>query len=499
MNKNKELMKTNGITFVLLTAIFLTMLVSCKREVFTGITESPAPQNGRIFIDSNPKGAMIYLNGKNSGLITPDTLKWLNFGRYDITLKLYLYNDTKIPGYIVSGTALQKIYNDYSIQPDQKGSIICSSQPNSAKIFLNNVYINQKTPYTIANLTPGYYWVKFSYPLCRMDSIKTTVIASAAAAVSITLDDTSRWVSYAAFNSAITSNYLSTVVVDNNNIKWIASQGNGLNRFDGINWEKFTTANSSLHTNAINCLGVDSKNNLWIGSANGLMTFDGKIWTDYSKNVNNSNVTAVKIDKTGNVWVATSSGLYQYNGTSWKNYTPSNSSIAATSLVSLDIAPDGKIWIGTNAFGINVFDGISNWQVWNSSNIKVGSTVGNIVGPIVADRNGVIWAAFYPNAKLGYDGGLCKYEGNQWSLVSLDAITTLDIQNIYVDSYNTKWICTQSAGLGKYTASGSLSVYHKYNTGLLSDFIKGVCMDTNGDLWIATYGGGAEKFKKGNF
>ena len=84
-------MRKKGYNFVILTILSVLSAVSCKREIYTGVTEPSVFQNGRIFVNSNPKRASIYLNGRNTGQVTPDTLKWLDNGTYDITLKLNLY------------------------------------------------------------------------------------------------------------------------------------------------------------------------------------------------------------------------------------------------------------------------------------------------------------------------------------------------------------------------------------------------------------------------
>lgn len=74
------------LTLFLITAL---ILVSCDSD--DPIT--PA-QPGNIFVSSIPSGAQIWVNGVNSTLVTPDTVKNLNAAVYEITLKLADYNDT---------------------------------------------------------------------------------------------------------------------------------------------------------------------------------------------------------------------------------------------------------------------------------------------------------------------------------------------------------------------------------------------------------------------
>lgn len=51
-------------------------------------------ERGNFFIQSQPAGAGIFLNGINTGKVTPDTLNDLEVGSYELTLKLVDFRDT---------------------------------------------------------------------------------------------------------------------------------------------------------------------------------------------------------------------------------------------------------------------------------------------------------------------------------------------------------------------------------------------------------------------
>ncbi len=54
---------------------------------------TPTPK-GNIYLASNPAGAQIWLDGVNTSKTTPDTVKEVDEGLHNITLKLQDYNDT---------------------------------------------------------------------------------------------------------------------------------------------------------------------------------------------------------------------------------------------------------------------------------------------------------------------------------------------------------------------------------------------------------------------
>jgi len=58
---------------------------------------------GSVFVTSNPAGAQIWLDGVNTSQVTPDTIKNLDEGVYNITLKLTDYNDVTFSVSVTSG------------------------------------------------------------------------------------------------------------------------------------------------------------------------------------------------------------------------------------------------------------------------------------------------------------------------------------------------------------------------------------------------------------
>ncbi|MCL6100787.1 MAG: PEGA domain-containing protein, partial [Bacteroidetes bacterium] len=396
--------------YILILVIPVIMFfISCEQKVYTGDTVQPSAANGKIILKTVPEGATVYLNDKNMGVKTPDSLVWLQPGDYDVTLKLRLFKDIKFRATILSDNKVNYYYNYYS-DPSNFGSIQCTSKPTSANVFLNDSLTGFKTPAVINNLFPGDYKVKLTLPNCRADSAIVTVKGGTTKSVSFTLDDTTKWVSYKINNSPIASNFVSSVVTDKNNVKWIGTLDKGLCRFDGKNWQIFTKSNSPLIYNFINCLAIDRNDNLWIGTPGGLMVYNGSTWIDYSSNLPSVYVSTVAFDNSGNTWIGTQEGLVKFDGSSWQTFRTTNSGLGGNFVLSLAVDVQNKIWIGTNAFGISVFDG-KNWQVYNMSNMKLSLNVGNGVNSIAVDNSGIVWAAHISNPTTGETGGTTVFDG----------------------------------------------------------------------------------------
>jgi hypothetical protein len=114
--------------------------------------------SGSIFITSSPSGAQIYLDEQNTGLVTPDTLKPLEPGNYDIKLTLDQYRDTTITTSVTAGTVTNA--NVVMTFYEPRGSISLDSNPQGAKIFLDGDDTEQVTPATIGKLEAGNYEIR---------------------------------------------------------------------------------------------------------------------------------------------------------------------------------------------------------------------------------------------------------------------------------------------------------------------------------------------------
>ncbi len=482
--------------FFLIGFLSVAFITSCKREVYTGTVEPQNNQTAKIVVHTQPEGAYIFLNGKNMGIKTPDSLTWLGAGKYTLTLKLDLFPDIKLPVALGYGERSSIDYN-YFNDPNNFGSISCKSNPSNADIIMNDSALGLRTPSVLNGLFPGQYKIKLNLAGCRSDSAVVTIAGGKTQNVNIFLDDTTKWVSYKITNSPIPSNYISCLAVDKKNVKWFGTLDKGFAGFDGKNWRTFSKNNSPLIYDFINCIVVDNSNILWIGTSGGLMSFDGTTWMNYTNHLPSTFVTSLIIDNTGVMWIGTQNGLVKYNGSAWTTITTDNSGIAANFVTSLAVDPTNRIWIGSNANGISMFDG-KNWKVYNMSNMALGAKVGNSIQDVAVDKDGIVWVAHIQNTITGDLGGLTMFNGTAWSIVTINGLPTETTQSINVDGDNYKWIGTKG-GMAKFKYPSNITLFNTVNSKIPASQVQAAAVDAVGDLWIGTFGGGAAKLKKGNF
>ncbi|MBX3007881.1 MAG: PEGA domain-containing protein [Melioribacteraceae bacterium] len=477
-------------------AILFTFTISCEKEVYTGVEPEVKIDKSVIVIESQPPDFQIYLNGRNMGVKTPDSLTNLAAGTHKITLKRNLLKDSVFTITIADDERI-KLSIDYFKNPGNYGKINCYSSPSNAELFLDNVKQQQKTPLLLTGMFPGTYKIMMRYPQHRDDSIFVPVRGGELASAFIALDDTSKWVIYNAKNSKLVTDFFSTIAVDNNGIKWIGTTENGIVRSDGKSFELINTNNSGLINNVINALAVDSQNKLWIGTSNGLMVYDGSIWINYNSDIPSTGVTAIHKDIKNNMWIGTLGGLVKFDGTSWKTFTTSNSGLASNIVTCLESDQNGKIWIGSSFAGISSFDG-TQWKAYNMNNMGLNINVGNGIKSLMVDKDGKVWAGHVEDLKNGDVGGLTQFDGNKWSVVNLRGYLTNQINSMKVDKNNIKWICGKN-GIALFDQLNNIVVMNNIYTRLPVNYVTSVTIDLSDNLWITTFGGGFVKVKKGNY
>ncbi len=287
------------------------------------------------------------------------------------------------------------------------------------------------------------------------------------------------WIVFDTLNSQLPDDYVSSIVFDKNNVKWIGTDA-GIISIDGNNWTLYDSANGDLPNDNIYSIAVDQNNNIWAGTDHGLAKFDGSRWTNY--NTSNSlipydTLVYIAIDNTNNLWIGTDNfGLIKFDGSTWTSYTIDNSNIPDNSVWTINFN-SGKILLGTD-YGFTSFDGTSTWTDINSDNSNLPN---DEVLSLGIDKNNIKW--------FGTDSGLVKLSGIQMvSYFTTNSQLPGNVINfINVDDSYNKWFCTDG-GIAEYNNS-SWSIFDTLNSGLPSNFTTCTKIDNQGNQWIATDAG----------
>ena len=469
---------------------FSFIIFSCEKEV-TIISSDENIYYGFIYIDSNPRGAAIYQNGKNTGRTTPDSLRYLPEGNYLINLKLKYFRDTSFTVQL-KDPDLKEYFINYYQNPLMFGSVNFTSDPAGAKIVLNDSLIQPVTPYLLKNVKPGNYVAEYQVSNYRDAVFNLIVESNKTSPAYYKLRDTSKWVDYQISNSTIASNLLTCIDVDLNNTKWMGSFDKGVISFDGGNFNNFSLANSPIPSNNIKCISVDHNNNKWIGTDAGIAVFNNSSWTVYNKSnsgLASNNINSIRFEN-NITWIGTPLGLSRFDGSIWKLYdtviTVPTVQFAAVNDIVIDI--EGNKWLATAGTGIFKFkDGIFGKAFLEST---PGIPSNNLSTDAITP-NGDKWFGHLPGP--GKRGGVSIFNGSIWKTIFIGSEGNL-IEDIYVDNSNTKWVSTNE-GLFQIFGETPLFFYNRNNSLISFSHVKAVVKDSDGLIWVATYGGGLNKLK----
>lgn len=138
-------------------------------------TLPPAELTATFIIKSNPPGAAIFVDGQNTGRVTPTSVNGIEPGKHDVELRLAGYKNTVTTLVAVAGDTkpwsanLQKQIT-IATKPDIKkpkrkvkkppASLLVQSEPSGATIFLNGRNSRKKTPHRFDSLVPNAYLVQ---------------------------------------------------------------------------------------------------------------------------------------------------------------------------------------------------------------------------------------------------------------------------------------------------------------------------------------------------
>lgn len=476
---------------LIITIILLLAFSSCEREVSVTPPDVPPP-DGFLQIDSYPDSARIFLNNRDRLRSTPDSLRFLETGPYDILLKKEYFNDTSFTVDVVEGER-REIFVDYSKNPRMYGSLTLTSKPEGAEIFLNDSNTTYKTPYTFSSIFPGRYKVTYKYKDHLDNNFTTIVRSNKPTEVKKTMVDTTVWSSYTVENSPIPSNKLTTIIIDDIGLIWIGSK-DGLIRYDKVSWQLLTSDNSELLDNNINAIAIDSDKIKWIATDNHIGLGDYN--TVYANIVSNGlgakygatglhtstyyDVAILPAGESDFYYFASNIGVARYQTMLPPHWEMFNSVADITSVI---VSKYG-VMFGTKNAGVGFGKSVYNTTSVNIPSNKVSS---------LAEANEGVW--FGHLSDVGRAGGLSLYNGNTFQAYRFPG-NNISVNTIYVDSHNNKWIGADNSIYKFVNFEDKILIDYEYS-GLPIENVTGFVEDDSGNIWITTNGNGLFIFKDG--
>lgn len=348
----------------------------------------------------------------------------------------------------------------------------------------------------------------------------------------------------------LSNNIINDVKQDAKRQIWIATDHGGINIIDKelhtiryVKNEPFDER--SLTQNSLNCLYCDESGIVWVGSykrgvsyhSESIFKFSTDHLSDFSHIKNFiADANVIVEDKHANLWIGTnSSGVIHLDTKSGKRniyqHHPHKNSLSNNVIVSMLVAKDGRIWMGTYQGGLNVFDGHTFTHYRHDPENPNSLPIDNIWA-LAEDSNGIIWIgtlgeglqSFNPHTRtftrhshpctefakdfilsicIGRDkrlymstasgitvynpttGEMEKWTGNK---KGTQEFTHLNINQVYEDSRGLLWIATRE-GLNIYDRKKDEITVLNNETALGSNVIHAIVEDNNKNMWVTTTNG----------
>ncbi len=277
----------------------------------------------------------------------------------------------------------------------------------------------------------------------------------------------------------------------------------GLNRYDGYEFRVYVndaSNASSISDNFISALYEDSDGFIWVGTVNGYLNCFNRKTEVFKRYFVNDFFATIKNPETD---------FYDYPLAFSRNQI--------NSVTAITEDKDGYLWIGTWGNGLIKFDRKEGrgTHIHNDPNNPLSLSSDRIID-IISDRNGDIWIATFGGGlnKLVRDNfnsndeskvhsaKFVSYRSSESNKSSLSDDKTI---SLFEDKNGNIWIGTFYGGLNKLDtinkilpADKARFKYYlqndKLSNSVSDNTVMAITQDSEGYLWIGTFGGGIDRF-----
>ncbi|BAX82025.1 sensor histidine kinase [Labilibaculum antarcticum] len=294
---------------------------------------------------------------------------------------------------------------------------------------------------------------------------------------------------------------------------------------------KRITINEGLSLSSVYCIFQDSKGFMWFGTEDGLNRYDGKNFTIYRSDPENSNsisnkwIEQVLEDRSGNLWFGSRGGLTQFNPvseifTQYRGIEPNNQ-LSNDTITHLYEDQNNRLWVGSlkGITCINTKQGtIEKHNYPKGLDSKINCFLADTKNFWIGTKLGLF---HYDSEKKSFKEIELPKSDSKWNVTSLasadnylwvgtsngllsisrDSLTEnaqlflngLHIENLLPDRINSLWIVTNKA---LFKTDNSSKIFHKavksfeVTNSLSISTNKPILKSSNEEIWFGTFGSG---------
>lgn len=277
---------------------------------------------------------------------------------------------------------------------------------------------------------------------------------------------------------------------------WIAYERNGAECYDQegnllAKYGQTDQGETNIKSNRVRKIIEDGHNNIWFATYNGLAIQhpDGSIShydSNNSSGIKHSSIYDIYVDSKKGIWIGTWSGALSYLNPFDNMFIHIDKGKGlSNSVVSSITEGKGRIWIGTEAGGLNSYK--TKGEIIEKHKLNPNLEFEQNIKVIRFDKHGGFWVGTF-NDGLWWTN---KFDRNGFPLTPIK-IMDGSIYDIRFDSTHA-WIASYFSGLHKielkstYNNKSSVGITTPYN--LSTPYLRTIFLDSHSQIWLGTNNG----------
>ncbi len=459
-------------------------------KTFTSLTEKEGLISNivlNIFQDS--RGAMWF--GTRFGLSKYENKKFTNYTTHDglpSNLIHKIVEDENEIIYIATHNGLCMVRNDSLIVLPDFRKIILSILPGNK----NNIWVG--TNEGLYNWQENQFTPVIGFPEIEIIDIEKDHddhlwIASKNGIYKFTQDT----IIHFDQKNGLHDQKVEDLMVDSNNHVWMASEGRGLCRYDGISFHYYNQSNGFNNLSVFK-IYEDFEKNIWVGGRNGLTIYNRRIpfaHYEFDDELKYSDFFGMTQDTDSNYWFTTyGNGIVKFDGKNYQQFTE-KTGLPDNRFFTVIEDQRKNLWFGSASAGVIRYDG-KNFTHFMNKGLPPCR-----VFNVVEDVDGNLWLATQ-------EFGVIKYDGRRFEKMNQKLGIPVEISiTVFEDSRHNIWMSLIGVGVYKYIAdkqnpSKDTVIAFNSKNGLSPNYIRCITEDQNGYIWLGTSSHGVIRIIEGD-
>ncbi|APF19508.1 protein serine/threonine phosphatase [Caldithrix abyssi DSM 13497] len=371
---------------------------------------------------------------------------------------------------------------------------------------------------SIAADANGALWLGGMFPLGKGNIV--TQEGTGLLKVDLRTHTIQKYVNRHADRHSLSSNNILSLFIDRTGVLWVGTYLRGVNKYDisGIKFKLFKSYEDGQNIGTTRGLYLDGNHKLWIGTADGLTSYDQRSGRFERFKHDSTDTTTISSDVVRCIyddgqylWIGTLRGLNRFDlqsGTFRRFYldpvhleNPINS--VTYNIIQTELSSD-YLWFGSSGGGLVRF----HKKTFEFKNFVFDARPGsrqlsgrdNLVRTVwqSKSRPDEIWAGTTQGINiLNIKSGKFRYY--MYDVNDSTSLSHQSIMQFYEDTQGYIWVATYGGGLNRFNPRMEQFLrFTEENSALPNNVVYGMLPDDDGNLWLST-NKGISKFNRSNF